>query len=70
MSTGKAAVRGSEFEYAFEPFSVTLLELELKRFQAARRDLEQYLTMEPEAADRPEILKQMQAIHAWLARVN
>jgi regulator of sirC expression with transglutaminase-like and TPR domain len=47
-----------------------LLELELKRFQAARRDLEQYLTMEPEAADRPEILKQMQAIHAWLARVN
>src|ERR1700691_502428 len=47
-----------------------LLELELKRFQAARRDLEQYLALEPEAADRPEILKQMQAIHAWLARVN
>ena len=47
-----------------------LLELELKRFQAARRDLEQYLALEPEAADRPEILKQMQAIHTWLARVN
>ena len=47
-----------------------LLELELKRFQAARRDLEKYLALEPEAADRPEILKQMQAIHTWLARVN
>ena len=47
-----------------------LLELELRRFQAARRDLEKYLSMEPEATDRPEILKQMQAIHTWLARVN
>jgi len=47
-----------------------LLEIELKRFQAARRDLERYLALEPEAADRPEILKQMQAIHAFLGRVN
>jgi regulator of sirC expression with transglutaminase-like and TPR domain len=47
-----------------------LLHMELKRFQAARGDLEKYLAMEPEAADRDEIRKQIRAIHAWLARVN
>jgi regulator of sirC expression with transglutaminase-like and TPR domain len=47
-----------------------LLHMELKRFQAARRDLERYLTMEPEAADREEIRKQIRAIHSWLAKVN
>jgi hypothetical protein len=26
--------------------------------------------MEPEAADREEIRKQIRAIHAWLAKVN
>jgi alpha-L-arabinofuranosidase len=30
VSMGKAAVRGSQFEYAFEPFTVTLLELQVK----------------------------------------
>jgi len=30
VSIGKASVHGREFEYAFEPFTVTLLELELK----------------------------------------
>jgi regulator of sirC expression with transglutaminase-like and TPR domain len=44
--------------------------LELKRYQEARRDLEKYLQMEPEAADREEIRKQIQAIHRWLAKVN
>ncbi len=47
-----------------------LLELELKRYLDARQDLQRYLTLEPEAADREEILKQLQAIHSWLARVN
>jgi regulator of sirC expression with transglutaminase-like and TPR domain len=47
-----------------------LLSLELKRFQAARKDLEMYLKLQPEAIDRPEILKQLQAIHRWLAKVN
>jgi len=47
-----------------------LLLLELKRYQAARADLETYLHLKPEAADRPEILKQLEAIHRWLARVN
>jgi pentatricopeptide repeat protein len=46
------------------------LALELKRFQAARRDLEKYLALEPAAQDREEILKQIQAIHRWLAKVN
>ena len=44
--------------------------MELKRLQAARRDLEKYLELQPEALDREEILKQIQAIHQWLARVN
>ena len=47
-----------------------LLQLELRRYQAARRDLEHYLTLEPEAADRAEIRQQLQGIHAWLAKVN
>jgi len=47
-----------------------LLLLESKRLQAARRDLERYLALEPEAADREQIRKQIQAIHQWLARVN
>ena len=44
--------------------------MELKRFQAARRDLEKYLDLEPGANDRDEIRKQIQAIHQWLAKVN
>jgi regulator of sirC expression with transglutaminase-like and TPR domain len=47
-----------------------LLHMELKHFQAARRDLERYLAMEPEAGDREEIRKQIRAIHTWLAKVN
>jgi len=44
--------------------------LELKRYQDARKDLENYLQMQPEANDREEIRKQLQAIHRWLAKVN
>lgn len=47
-----------------------LLLMELKRFQSARRDLEKYLEMQPEAGDREEIRKQIGAIHRWLASVN
>jgi regulator of sirC expression with transglutaminase-like and TPR domain len=47
-----------------------LLLLELKRFQAARRDLEHYLALEPDAIDREEILKRLEGIHHWLAKVN
>ena len=47
-----------------------LLLIELKRFQDARRDFEKYLAMEPEAADRAEVEKQIVAIHRWLGRVN
>ncbi len=47
-----------------------LFRMELKRFQAARQDFEKYLAMEPDAADREEIRKQMEAIHRWLATVN
>jgi regulator of sirC expression with transglutaminase-like and TPR domain len=47
-----------------------LFQFELQHYQAARRDLEQYLTMEPDAPDREEIQKQIKVIHQWLARVN
>jgi regulator of sirC expression with transglutaminase-like and TPR domain len=47
-----------------------LLRLELKRYQDARADLEKYLDLQPDAADRPEIVKQLEAIHRWLGRVN
>lgn len=47
-----------------------LLLMELKRSQAARRDLEKYLALAPDAPDREEIRKQIQAIHRWLATVN
>jgi regulator of sirC expression with transglutaminase-like and TPR domain len=47
-----------------------LLLMELKRYSDSKRDLEKYLSLKPGAADRAEILKQISAIHRWLARVN
>ncbi len=47
-----------------------LLRMELHRYGAARADLETYLKMSPQAADREEIVKQMEAIHRRLARLN
>jgi regulator of sirC expression with transglutaminase-like and TPR domain len=47
-----------------------LLNIELRHLQAARSDMERYLELSPQAEDREEIQKQMQAIHAWLARMN
>lgn len=44
--------------------------VELKRWPAARRDFEKYLAMEPQAEDREEVLKQLQAIQRLLARYN
>jgi regulator of sirC expression with transglutaminase-like and TPR domain len=40
--------------------------VEMNRWDAARRDLERYLTLEPKAADRDEIIAQIR----WLARLN
>jgi regulator of sirC expression with transglutaminase-like and TPR domain len=47
-----------------------MLLVELRRYQEARRDLEKYLSLEPEAADQEEIRRQLAAIHQWLARLN
>lgn len=44
--------------------------LELKKYQAARRDLEKYLELEPEAADRADIERRLEKIHHWLASLN
>lgn len=47
-----------------------MLLVELRRYQDARVDLEKYLTLEPEAADKEEIRRQLAAIHQWLGRLN
>ena len=47
-----------------------LLQVELRHMQSARADLERYLALQPAAEDREEILKQIQAIHSWLAHLN
>jgi regulator of sirC expression with transglutaminase-like and TPR domain len=44
--------------------------VELKRYQAARRDLEKYLALEPDTADREEIQRNLAAIHQRLGQVN
>ena len=46
------------------------LHIERKRYQAAKKDFEKYLDMEPDALDRPDIEKQLGAIRSWLAVVN
>jgi regulator of sirC expression with transglutaminase-like and TPR domain len=44
--------------------------IHLRRFREAQSDFERYLTLEPEASDREEVTKQMQAIHRWLGALN
>ena len=44
--------------------------LKCKRYQDARRDLEKYLRLDPDAADREAVGQQLEAIHRWLAQVN
>jgi regulator of sirC expression with transglutaminase-like and TPR domain len=46
------------------------LEIQRKRYQAARTDLERYLAMAPLAPDREEIVRQLEEIHRWLGRIN
>ncbi len=45
-------------------------EVKIRHLQAARKDFEHYLKLEPAAPDREEVLRQIQAIHRWLAQVN
>lgn len=47
-----------------------VLSLELREYQNARRHLERYLALTPDASDRETILKQIELIHRWLAQVN
>jgi regulator of sirC expression with transglutaminase-like and TPR domain len=44
--------------------------LNLREFGGAKRDLENYLRFMPEAEDRAEVVKQLEAIHRWLGRLN
>jgi regulator of sirC expression with transglutaminase-like and TPR domain len=47
-----------------------VMALDLGRHHAARRDLQKYLELEPDAADRDAIRKQLQSIHLWLAQMS
>jgi regulator of sirC expression with transglutaminase-like and TPR domain len=47
-----------------------MLLIEDHRFSDARADLERYLSMEPDADDRDAVVRQLEKIHLWLARVN
>jgi len=44
--------------------------LQLRDYGAARRDFEGYLKIAPDATDRPEVIRQLEAIHRWLGRLN
>lgn len=44
--------------------------LNLRKFGEAKRDLELYLKYAPEAEDRAEVTRQLEAIHRWLGRLN
>jgi regulator of sirC expression with transglutaminase-like and TPR domain len=44
--------------------------LHLRELRAAKGDLERYLQYSPEAEDRAEVTKQLEAIHRWLGRLN
>jgi regulator of sirC expression with transglutaminase-like and TPR domain len=44
--------------------------LNLREFGAAKSDLEKYLKCAPNAEDRAEITRQLEAIHRWLGRLN
>ncbi|MEP6961934.1 MAG: transglutaminase-like domain-containing protein [Acidobacteriota bacterium] len=46
------------------------LNLELKHFGAAGRDLQAYLDLEPQAGDGDAIRQQLQSIRKWLAQNN
>ncbi len=47
-----------------------LARLRLREFGAAQGDLQRYLKYSPDAEDRAEVIKQLEAIHRWLARLN
>jgi regulator of sirC expression with transglutaminase-like and TPR domain len=44
--------------------------LHVREFLAARHNFSTYLELSPEAPDRAEIRKQIEAIHRWLGSVN
>ncbi|MDQ6662801.1 MAG: tetratricopeptide repeat protein, partial [Acidobacteriota bacterium] len=47
-----------------------LVHLQSRQMQAAKADLQKYLRLMPDAADRGEIERQLQAITRWLATMN
>jgi regulator of sirC expression with transglutaminase-like and TPR domain len=44
--------------------------LQLREMRAAKSDLEKYLKCSPDADDKAEVTKQLEAIHRWLGRLN
>ena len=47
-----------------------LLHLQMKQMSAARRDIETYLGIAPEAEDRAEMQQQLKSVVRWLATLN
>jgi regulator of sirC expression with transglutaminase-like and TPR domain len=47
-----------------------LLHLQTREMRAARKDLERYLLLAPDAADRAEMEQQLKAVVRWLASLN
>jgi regulator of sirC expression with transglutaminase-like and TPR domain len=44
--------------------------LEMKNYRAARNDLERYLKLAPESADREQMQKQLRALKLYIAAMN
>jgi regulator of sirC expression with transglutaminase-like and TPR domain len=44
--------------------------LQMRKYRAAMADLETYLQAEPQAADRDDVVKQIEAIHRYLGILN
>ncbi len=47
-----------------------LVRLQMRRLIAGKRDLQKYLTLNPEAEDKEEIQGQLHAVGKWLAALN
>jgi regulator of sirC expression with transglutaminase-like and TPR domain len=62
VSTGSAEVQEYKQRAA--------IHMRLRHLRAARSDLETYLAGAPGAADRPDVVQQIEAINRYLAALN
>jgi regulator of sirC expression with transglutaminase-like and TPR domain len=48
----------------------SVVHLEMKNYHGARSDLERYLALAPQSADREQMQKQLRAIQRYIAGLN